>query len=102
MENVLQNTQHDVDTLQLSYFGTLFFSYFPDRVQSSKVLIIVGTIKTIKHKLSIAFQTDMHNNNNNNDNACGLLVPEDIIRLVVSASHWRGLLDKFITEIYSP
>jgi len=64
MENVLQNTQHDVDTLQLSYFGTLFFSYFPDRVQSSKFVIIVGTIKTIKHKLSIAFQTDMHNNNN--------------------------------------
>jgi hypothetical protein len=61
-ENVLQNAQHDLDTLQLSYFGTLLFPYFPDRVQSSKVLFIVGKIKTITHKLSIAFQTDMHNN----------------------------------------
>ena len=64
------------------------FPYFPDRVQSSKVLFIVNKIKTIKHKLSIAFQTDMHNNNNNNNNnnTCGLLVPGDIIRPVVSVT----------------
>jgi len=33
------------------------------QVKSSKVLFKVGTIKAIKHKLSGAVQTDMHNNN---------------------------------------